>query len=30
MSLLLTTLWLIGATALIVGLCRMGKRGERD
>ena len=22
-------LWLVGATALIIGLCRAGKRGER-
>jgi hypothetical protein len=27
---IITALWLLGATALIIGLCRMGKRGERD
>jgi hypothetical protein len=27
---LLAVLWFIGATALIIGLCRTGKRGERE
>jgi hypothetical protein len=29
-TILIATLWLLGATALIIGLCRAGKRGECD
>lgn len=28
--LIVAVLWLVGATALMIGLCRMGKRGERE